>query len=138
MTNTRLYLKKTSRKFSAAFKTKVVLEALKEQMTIQNLSSKFDVHSDRISTWKNEFLTNASVVFESGRDLATYIYPYLLRNLKVTQPNEVWQTDITYIPMFRGFIYLAVRIDLYSQKYWVEVFSIQSLQSGVLSNSNTL
>jgi len=60
-------MKKTRRKFSAAFKTKVVLEALKEQMTIQELSSKFDVHSNQISTWKSEFLTNASVVFESGK-----------------------------------------------------------------------
>jgi hypothetical protein len=36
-------------------------------MTIQKLSSKFEVHSNQISTWKSEFLTNASVVFESGK-----------------------------------------------------------------------
>jgi len=50
------------------------------------------------------------------RDEATYKYPYLLRNLKVTQPNEVWQTDITYVPMFRGFMYMAAIIDVYSRK----------------------
>jgi len=50
------------------------------------------------------------------RDAATYKYPYLLRNLKITEPNQVWQTDITYIPMFRGFMYMAAIIDVYSRK----------------------
>lgn len=39
------------------------------------------------------------------------IYPYLLRNLSVTRPNHVWAMDITYIPMARGFIYLAAVVD---------------------------
>jgi putative transposase len=39
------------------------------------------------------------------------IYPYLLRKLPVTRPNQVWAMDITYIPMARGFIYLAAVID---------------------------
>lgn len=42
-------------------------------------------------------------------------YPYLLRNLKVTRPNQVWATDITYIPMEKGFMYLTAIIDLYSR-----------------------
>jgi len=50
------------------------------------------------------------------RDPEKYVYPYLLRNLAVTEPNQVWQTDITYIPMFRGFMYLAAIIDVYSRK----------------------
>jgi putative transposase len=49
-------------------------------------------------------------------DPARYKYPYLLRNLAVTAPNQVWQTDITYIPMFRGFMYMAAIIDVYSRK----------------------
>lgn len=57
-------MKKTRRKFSADFKAKVVIEALKEQMTMQDLSSKFGIHPNQISTWKSEFLTNASSVFE--------------------------------------------------------------------------
>ena len=36
------------------------------------------------------------------------VYPYLLRDLKVTRPNQVWCSDITYIPMRRGFAYLAL------------------------------
>ena len=50
------------------------------------------------------------------RDPTKYIYPYLLRNFKITDPNQVWQTDITYIPMFRGFMYMAAIIDVYSRK----------------------
>ena len=39
------------------------------------------------------------------------IYPYLLRNLEVTRPNQVWCADITYIPMQRGFLYLVAIMD---------------------------
>jgi transposase InsO family protein len=39
------------------------------------------------------------------------IYPYLLRKLPITRPNQVWAMDITYIPMARGFIYLAAVLD---------------------------
>jgi transposase len=63
-------MKRTRRKFSASFKVKVVLEALKEQMTIQELASKFEVHPNQISTWKSEFLSNASAVFESPNSKA--------------------------------------------------------------------
>jgi len=44
------------------------------------------------------------------------IYPYLLRGLAVTRPNQVWAMDITYIPMARGFVYLAAVIDWFSRK----------------------
>ena len=43
------------------------------------------------------------------------VYPYLLRNLAVTHPNQVWSADITYIPMQRGFMYLVGIIDWYSR-----------------------
>lgn len=39
------------------------------------------------------------------------MYPYLLRNLTVTRPNQVWGTDITYIPIKRGFVYLVAIMD---------------------------
>ena len=39
------------------------------------------------------------------------IYPYLLRGTAITRPNQVWAMDITYIPMARGFVYLAVVLD---------------------------
>jgi putative transposase len=44
------------------------------------------------------------------------IFPYLLRKLPVTRPNQVWAMDLTYIPMARGFVYLAAVIDWFSRK----------------------
>lgn len=44
------------------------------------------------------------------------IYPYLLRHLVVERPNQVWAMDITYIPMARGFVYLAAVVDWFSRK----------------------
>jgi transposase InsO family protein len=44
------------------------------------------------------------------------IYRYLLRDLKIGRPNQIWATDITYIPMRRGFVYLIAVIDWYSRK----------------------
>lgn len=44
------------------------------------------------------------------------VYPYLLRGLEVTRPNQVWAMDITYIPMARGFVYLAVVLDWFSRR----------------------
>lgn len=44
------------------------------------------------------------------------IFPYLLRGLKVERPNQVWAMDITYIPMARGFVYLAAVVDWFSRR----------------------
>jgi putative transposase len=44
------------------------------------------------------------------------IYPYLLRKLVVDRPNQVWAMDITYIPMARGFVYLAAVVDWFSRR----------------------
>jgi putative transposase len=44
------------------------------------------------------------------------IYPYLLRNLSITRPNQVWAMDITYVPMARGFVYLAAVIDWFARR----------------------
>lgn len=43
------------------------------------------------------------------------VYPYLLRGLEITQPMQVWSTDITYVPMPRGFMYLVAVLDWYSR-----------------------
>jgi len=43
------------------------------------------------------------------------VYPYLLKVMKITRPNQVWAADITYIPMARGFLYLVAIIDWYSR-----------------------
>jgi putative transposase len=51
----------------------------------------------------------------SRRNKAHKIYPYLLRNMNAERPNQVWATDITYIPMRKGFMYLTAIIDLHSR-----------------------
>ena len=43
------------------------------------------------------------------------VYPYLLRNARVTRPNQVWAADITYLPMARGFLYLVAIMDWHSR-----------------------
>jgi putative transposase len=48
-------------------------------------------------------------------DPAKYKYPYLLRNLKIVRPNQVWSLDISYIPMPKGFMYLLAIMDVYSR-----------------------
>jgi len=44
------------------------------------------------------------------------VYPYLLRNLTICRPNQVWAADITYIPLARGFAYLVAIMDWYSRR----------------------
>ena len=44
------------------------------------------------------------------------IYPYLLRGMTIDRPNQVWAMDITYIPMARGFVYLAAVVDWFSRR----------------------
>lgn len=50
------------------------------------------------------------------RDGNGYKYPYLLKDLKIERPDQAWQTDITYIPMLRGFMYMNAIIDVHSRK----------------------
>ena len=52
----------------------------------------------------------------SGRHAVHPIYPYLLRNLTIERPNHVWAMDITYVPMARGFVYLAAVMDWASRR----------------------
>lgn len=60
-------MKRTKRKFSAAFKAKVAIEALKERQTLAQLAEKFELHSNQISLWKQEFLANAEAAFNPSK-----------------------------------------------------------------------
>ncbi len=64
--------KKQIRNFSAEEKTKIVLELLKEEVTISQLSSKYEVSSNSISHWKKQFLSNASIAFEPAKVVSEY------------------------------------------------------------------
>jgi transposase len=64
-------MKNKRRKLSTAFKTKVVLEALSERYTIQELGRKYEVHATQINKWKAHFLEHAESVFENGNSSST-------------------------------------------------------------------
>jgi transposase len=57
---------KKRKNYTSGFKTKVVLEALQERETIQEIGKKHDIHPNQISTWKSQFLNGANSVFEKG------------------------------------------------------------------------
>lgn len=67
----------------------------------------------------------------SKRYHAQYVRPYLLRNLAITRPNQVWGIDITYIPMAKGFMYLFIIIDWYS-RYIVDYELSSTLDKGLV------
>jgi putative transposase len=76
----------------------------------------------------------------SKRNKEDAVHPYLLRNVKIERPNQVWQVDITYLRMPGGFMYLVALIDVYS-RYVVgwslsntldTVFCIEALKQGLL------
>jgi transposase len=57
---------KKRKTYTSGFKTKVVLEALQERESIQELGKKYDLHPNQISTWKSQFISGATGVFEKG------------------------------------------------------------------------
>lgn len=59
---------KTRRKHTSDFKTKVVLEALSERYTIQELGRKYEIHANQITKWKTHFLENAKGIFANGAE----------------------------------------------------------------------
>ena len=57
---------KHRKNYTSGFKTKVVIEAIQERETIQEIGKKYNIHPNQISTWKTRFLSGASSVFEKG------------------------------------------------------------------------
>jgi transposase len=58
-------MKAKRRKFTAAFKAQVAIEALRERETLAELSKRFEIHPNIISKWKQEFVTRSSEIFET-------------------------------------------------------------------------
>jgi putative transposase len=79
------------RNHSPAFKAKVALAAVKGEKTLAELAQQFDVHPNQITTWRTQLLEGAAGVFGS-------------------------ETDISYIPMAKGFVYLVAIVDWFSRK----------------------
>jgi transposase-like protein len=64
-------MKQTRRKFSAEFKAKVALAAIKEQETMSELAKRFEINPVMISRWKAEFISNMAAAFKSGNEEST-------------------------------------------------------------------
>lgn len=82
------------------------------------LDKGFDINHKRVERLYYDVMGLRAIMpgrHTTKRNKAHKTYPYLLRNLKVTRPDQVWATDITYIPMEKGFMYLTAIIDLYSR-----------------------
>ena len=61
-------MKRSRRKFTAEYKARVVLEAIKEHKSLSELAEQFELHPNLISIWKREFLENAASVFSKGNE----------------------------------------------------------------------
>jgi putative transposase len=78
----------------------------------------YDVSRNRIARLYYKVMGLRAIIpgpHTSKRHKDHAVYPYLLRELKITEPQQVWATDITYMPLPRGFMYLTAVMDLYSR-----------------------
>jgi transposase-like protein len=64
--------KKQSRNFTSEIKKKIVLEMLKEELTIAQLSAKYEISAKTMGNWKRQFLNNAALVFEPSKSISEY------------------------------------------------------------------
>ncbi|MCX6253692.1 MAG: transposase [Bacteroidia bacterium] len=90
-------MKKARRTFSAEFKAKVAIEAIKEIKTISELAQIYQVHPNMISLWKKEFLSNSGKVFDSGKDEADQIKNLKMENDELIRQIGQLTVDINWL-----------------------------------------
>lgn len=90
-------MKKQRRTFSAEFKAKAALEAIKEIKTISELAQHYQIHPNQISQWKKEFLSNAGKVFDSGKDEAEQIRQLQKEKEELVQQIGQLSVDINWL-----------------------------------------
>src|SRR5947207_3380455 len=125
--------RRARRNHTPAFKAKVALAAIRGQNTVTELAQHFagsrmlrgllaaegcKVGRRHVKTLMKRMGIEA--LYRHPRttkpEPGHKIYPYLLRGMEIVRPNQVWAMDITYIPMARGFVYLAVVLDWFSRR----------------------
>ena len=125
-------MKRSRRNHSSKFKARIALEALKGDETLAQLGHPFlgsgrlacmlqragvEVGRRHVATLMR--LMGIKAIYRKKRTTIPAhghkIYPYLLRDVLIERPNQVWATDITYLPMAKGFAYLVAILDLYSR-----------------------
>lgn len=126
------------KKYTPEFKAKVVMELIEGDDSLSAVASRRGISPSMLSDWRRQLVDNASAVFSRRhvRALMEHMgirstapqpktsapakhrprFPYLLRGGKrIMFPNQVWSTDITYVPLGRGHVYLSAVIDWHSR-----------------------
>ena len=107
------------RNFSSEFKAKVVLELLREEETVSQIAAKHKIHHSILRQWKKSVTEGLPSLFADPRKKSAEDespkFPYLLRGVDINHPNHTWGSDITYVRLKGGFMYLTVFLDWYSR-----------------------
>jgi len=90
-------LKKSRRTFTAEFKAKIAIEAIKENKTISELAQIYQVHPNLITHWKRDFLANAGKVFDSGKDESSEIKKLKKENEELIHQIGQLSVDINWL-----------------------------------------
>jgi len=90
-------MKKSRRKFTAEFKAKVAIEAIKEIKTISELAQRYQVHPNLITHWKKEFLANAGKVFNASNDESEEVKKLKKENEELIHQIGQLSVDINWL-----------------------------------------
>jgi len=90
-------VEKSRRTFTAEFKAKVAIEAIKENKTISELAQIYQVHPNLITHWKRDFLANAGKVFDSGKDESSEIKKLKKENEELIHQIGQLSVDINWL-----------------------------------------
>ena len=90
-------MKKSRRTFTAEFKAKIAIEAIKENKTISELAQIYQVHPNLITHWKRDFLANAGKVFDSEKDESSEIKKLKKENEELVHQIGQLSVDINWL-----------------------------------------
>jgi len=90
-------MKKSRRKFTAEFKAKVAIEAIKEIKTISELAQVYQIHPNLITHWKKEFLSNAGKVFNAANDESAEVKKLKKENEELIHQIGQLSVDINWL-----------------------------------------
>ncbi len=90
-------MEKSRRTFTAEFKAKIAIEAIKENKTISEFAQIYQVHPNLITHWKRDFLANAGKVFDSGKDESSEIKKLKKENEELIHQIGQLSVDINWL-----------------------------------------
>ena len=90
-------MEKSRRTFTAEFKAKIAIEAIKENKTISEFAQIYQVHPNLITHWKRDFLANAGKVFDSGKDESSEIKKLKKENEELIHQIGQLSADINWL-----------------------------------------